>query len=57
MKDTYLTPVLAGVMLAITFAIAAFGAMDAAEPFPEETLSMNRTAQPQVAEWSGITIP
>lgn len=57
MKDTFLTPVLVGIMLAATFAIAAIGAMDAADPFPEEIVSMTGSNQPVVAEWSGVSIP
>lgn len=35
MKDTTLTPVLAGSVLAFTLVMAAIGASDAATPFPE----------------------
>lgn len=35
MKDTLITPVLAGSVLAFTLAMAAIGAHDAAKPFPE----------------------
>lgn len=35
MKDTLIIPVLAGTLLAFTLALAAIGASDAAQPFPE----------------------
>lgn len=36
MKETFLTPVLAGSVLAFTFLIAAVGAHDAEQPFPAD---------------------
>lgn len=32
----YLAPALAGIMLVLTLTVAAIGAVDAEEPFPEE---------------------
>ncbi len=32
----YLAPLLAGLMLALTLTVAAIGAVDAEQPFPEE---------------------
>lgn len=42
MKETFLTPVLAGSVLAFTFLIAAIGAHDAEQPFAEDQLVATR---------------
>jgi hypothetical protein len=34
--NAYLAPALAGIMLVLTLTVAAIGAVDAEEPFPEE---------------------
>lgn len=49
MKEIALTPVLAGLMLALTLALSVFVAADADEPFPEEvTRQHGRSSQVMV---------
>lgn len=60
MKDTAFIPVLAGLVLAFTIAMAAIGANDSAEPFPDNVVEKQAPAKPDyrvVAEWSGVSVP
>lgn len=60
MKSPILAPLLAGLMLAATFALAAIGANDASEAFPEPLQAKPSLSAPVrviVADWSGPYLP
>lgn len=60
MKDIPFIPLLAGLVLAFTLAMAAIGANDSAEPFPDNVVEKQAPAKPDyrvVAEWSGVALP
>lgn len=60
MKSTILAPLLAGLMLAATFALAAIGANDASEAFPEPLQSKTPLSMPPhviVADWAAPFLP
>lgn len=60
MKDIAFIPLLAGILLAVTLAMAALGAKDAAEPFPVPMALENTQSKPDyrvVADWSGVSLP